>query len=307
MTVRGKYIASHDGQEIFVRFWDQVEKPVGIIQIIHGMAEHSGRYDEFAHYLNQAGFIVCADDHRGHGESVEEEVFGYVGENGFNNIVQDEKYITDLLKEMHDGLPIFIFAHSFGSFIGQEYMIRFSHEIDGVILSGSAKQDGLDVKVGRIVANIQNRLFDNKKEAKLIDKLSFGSYNKKIENQETKFDWLTRDAEVVEEYIKDEFCNFISPINFYYELFNAFHSLYLPDRLQDISKELPLLIVSGDMDPVGHYGRAVEALFQLYEDLEIKNVELKLFPGGRHELVNETNKNEVFSYLVNWLQQQYFS
>src|SRR5699024_7824475 len=255
---RSKFIKGQNDKKIFLRIWDNVEVPIGVVQIIHGMAEHSKRYDEFAHFLNHKGYIVYADDHRGHGYSLEDgEVFGYIGVDGFNHIVEDEKIISDLIKKKHEKLPLYIFSHSFGSFIGQEYIIRYSNNIDGIILSGSAKQGGIDVKAGSVLASIQNKIFNNKSEAKLIDKLSFGSFNKGIDNRTTKFDWLTRDQHTVEEYIADEFCGFISPINFYYYLFKGFKDLYKPSRLDRISKELPILVIAGDRDPVGEYGESV--------------------------------------------------
>ena len=302
MNYKTTYISSHDGQKIFLRIWDHVEKPIGIVQIIHGMAEHSGRYELFAHFLNKKGYIVYADDHRGHGHSLTpEEVFGYIGEDGFQNIVKDEQLISELIIKKYPKLPLFIFAHSFGSFIGQEYIILNSEKIDGIILSGSAKQNGLDIKMGRILATIQNVVLDNKKEAKLIDQLSFGAFNKKFKNQQPTSSWLTRDPQVLEQYKKDELSGFVSSINFYYELFHAFKSLYQNKRLEKIEKDLPLLIISGDMDPVGKYGAAVQALFEQYEQLDLENITLKLFKDARHELVNEVNNQDVFSYVNNWL------
>lgn len=297
-----QWVIGADGKKIFLRIWDKVDQPRGVVQIFHGMAEHSKRYDEFAHFLNSQGFIVYADDHRGHGYSCAEgEVLGYIGEDGFNHIVLDEKKISDLIKEKYTELPLYIFSHSFGSFIGQEYIIRYSQNIDGIILSGSAKQDGLDVKAARVLASIQNKLFPSQAEATLIDRLSFGSFNNRIENHQTKFDWLNRDQQEVEKYIEDDFCGFVSPINFYYHLFNGFKGLYQSDRLAAISKDLAILVVSGDKDPVGKYGESVKALYQQYQDLGIKNTTLKLFQNGRHELVNETNKEEFFQYISNWL------
>lgn len=297
-----EFIKARNEKDIFVRIWDNVKNPIGIVQIIHGMAEHSARYDDFAHFLNNRGYIVYADDHRGHGYSLgKEEVLGYIGHDGFNNIVEDEKIISELIGKKYQGLPLYIFAHSFGSFIGQEYIIRYSKEINGIILSGSAKQNGMDVRAGSILASIQNMIFDSKLEAKLIDKLSFGSFNKKVENQHTKFDWLSRDNNEVEKYIGDELCGFISPINFYYNLFKAFKELYKIHRLKDISKTLPILLLSGDMDPVGKYGKSVRKLYNQYRDLDMINISIKLFEGKRHELLNEINKEEVFIYIYNWL------
>ncbi len=299
---KDQFVKGIDGRDIFLRIWDQVEKPLAMVQIFHGMAEHSLRYNDFALFLNKKGLIVYANDHRGHGYSQGEDVLGYTGQNGFNNIVEDGKLISDLMKKAYPSLPLFIFAHSFGSFVGQEYIIRYSKEINGIILSGSAKQDGLDVKGGRLLASLQNKIFDDKAEANLLDNLSFGSYNNRIEKRRTKFDFLSRDDKEVYKYILDDLSGYISPINFYYNLFSGFRGLYKQNRLAKISKGLPILILSGAMDPVGKYGASVKALYKNYQALNIDNVQLKLFEGCRHELVNEINKDEVYDFIWSWLE-----
>lgn len=298
----GKFIVCNDGAKIFLRIWDEVQAPIGIVQIFHGMAEHSGRYDDFAKFLNLKGFIVYADDHRGHGLSVgEKNVLAYVGEDGFNNIVEDERNILEIIRKSYKDLPLYIFAHSFGSFIGQEFIIRYSNVIQGIILSGSAKQDGIEIKFAKLLANLQNFLFDNSKPAKLLDKLSFGSYNDKVENKTSKFDWLSRDKNEVNKYIEDDLSGYVSPIDFYYNLFHGFKDLYKRDRLSKINKELPILIISGDMDPVGKYGDSVKRLYDTYKDLNIEDLSLKLFQNGRHELLNEINRLDVYDYIYKWI------
>lgn len=296
------FIDGVDSNKVFLRIWDNVENPKGIVQVIHGMAEHSERYIDFAQYLNKEGYIVCADDHRGHGKSAKHEgEFGYLGENGFDKVVEEENIITEFMKKEYPKLPVNIFAHSFGSFVGQEYITRYSNNINSIVLSGSAKQDGLDIKLGYMVASMQRKLFDDKSKAKLIDKLSFGSFNKKVNNPQNKFAWLTRDEEEVEKYCKDELCGFISTINFYYNLFGGLKKLYNEEKLQNINKKLPILVLAGDKDPVGKYGKSILDLHKQYKDLGISKAEVKLFEDGRHELLNETNKFEVYEYVGEWL------
>lgn len=302
-TYRESFIKGIDEAKIYLRIWGNVTKPKGIIQIFHGMAEHSIRYNDFANFFNEKGYIVYANDHRGHGNTADaEKASGYLEENGFYNIVEDEKIISDLAKQEHSNLPLFIFAHSFGSFIGQEYIIRYSDNIDGIILSGSSKQDGLDVKAAYVLASIQNKFFDNTKEARLIDKLSFGSYGNRIKNKRTRFDWLSRDEKIVDDYINDQLCGYIAPIDFYYNMFKGFKKLYKPYRLNNILKTLPILIASGDMDPVGKYGNSVRRLYKQYKDLGIENVTLRLFKDHRHEIINEINREEVYDYIYSWIE-----
>ncbi len=290
--------------KVFLRIWDQVENPKAVVQIFHGMAEHSERYDSFAKYLNSKGLIVYADDHRGHGFSVKEgSVQGYIGEDGFNKIVEDEKEISDLIRKTHKDLPIYIFAHSFGSFLGQEYIIRHSDEIEGIILSGSCKQDGFDLKMARLLASIQSLFLKESSQAKLIDKLSFGAYNSKVKDKTSDFDWLSRDKKEVDKYIEDERCGFVSPINFYKHMFDGLSQLYKKEKLDKINKDLAILVLSGDEDPVGKYGKGVKRLHRQYVDLGIENSKIKLYKEGRHELLNEKNKEEVYEYLYNWLKE----
>lgn len=296
------FIEGNGGKRIFLRVWDNITNAKGVVQIIHGMAEHSERYSDFAKYLNGQGYIVYADDHRGHGRTVEgEDKCGYLGEDGFNDIVEDENIITEYIKKEYPEIPVYIFAHSFGSFIGQEYITRYSKNINGIILSGSAKQDGIDVRLATILAKLQRAIFDEKKEAKLIDKMSFGSYNNKVEKPQNKFAWLTRDTKEVDKYIEDELCGFVSSINFYYNFFNGLNKLYDMEKLKRINKDLKILVISGDKDPVGKYGKSVEKLYKQYVDLGIKEASLKLYKDGRHELLNETNKEEIYSYIGKWI------
>ncbi len=298
-----KYISGKNNKDIYLRIWDDVKEPRGVIQILHGMAEHSQRYSSFARFLNEKGFIVYGNDHRGHGKTLKDvETPGYLGENGFYNIVEDAKIISDLIKKEYANLPLFIFAHSFGSFIAQEYVTHYSKEINGIILSGSAKQDGLDVKAAYLLARLQNKIFDNTKEAKLIDYLSFGSYSKRIKEKRTKFDWLSQDEKIVNGYVEDRLCGYISPINFYYNFFGGLKNLYKSEKLERISKSLPILIISGDMDPVGKYGHLVRKLYKQYIDLNMENVILKLIEGGRHEILNERNKEVSYDYILKWIE-----
>lgn len=298
---RENFIKGKDGQEVFLRIWDKVSEPKAVLQIFHGMAEHSGRYEVFAEFLNNKGIIVYADDHRGHGRTAENNgQLGYLGEHGFYNVVEDEHIITKHIKEIHKELPIFIFAHSFGSFIGQEYITRYSKEITAIILSGSAKNHGVDIEAGLLVSSIQNKFCDNRKEAKFIDNFAFGGFNKNIENPPTKVAWLTRDEEEQKKYLEDKYCAFVPTIDFYKNLFDGFSKLYEKDKLEKINKELPILILSGDKDPVGKQGESVKSLYEQYKNLNIERVDIKLFVDARHELLNEINKEEVFDYIYDW-------
>lgn len=299
--VKREMFLNINNEEIFINIWEDVKNPKGIVQIFHGMAEHSTRYDHFARFLNQNGYVVVADDHRGHGKTGEKKTLGYLHEDGFNNIVLDEKYISDFIKKEYKYLPLIILGHSFGSFIAQEYLIRYSREIDGIIFSGSAKNDGLDIKAGYLVATMQKQLCDDRKQAKFIDKLAFGGFNNSVKNPKTKFDWLSRDGEQVQKYIDDKYCAFVPSINFYYHLFGGLLKLYKEDRIKEIRKNIDILVTSGDRDPVGKHGRSVKRLYMQYESLGIEKTKLKLYEEGRHEMLNEINKEEVYKDILEFI------
>jgi alpha-beta hydrolase superfamily lysophospholipase len=302
-----------DQKSIHTYMWNDVEKPKAVLQIFHGMAEHAGRYAEFAGFLNKRGYIVYADDHRGHGKTAgissstdagaSDGVpvdLGYVGKDGFSMIVEDEHVLHGIIKEKHTGLPVFVLAHSFGSFLGQEYIIRYGGEIAGAMLSGSAMKKGADVKAGRVLSSVMMLLGGKKKNA-LIDRLGFKEANARIANPRTTADWLSRDEAVVDKYMNDPCCGKVATTNFYYCLFKGLSGLYKSKRLVKIPKELPIYILSGDNDPIGSYGTSTAKLYEMYRELGIKDVGLKLFEGCRHEILNETNRQEVYEEMADWL------
>lgn len=298
----GIWLKAKDGKEIFLYCWDNVSEPKAVIQIFHGMAEHAGRYRRFADYLNSKGFIVYGDDHRGHGKTAKTiEELGIIGEDGFNRIVEDEHTIKEWINKKYPNLPIIVFAHSFGSFIGQEYILRYGKELSGIILCGSAARNKAEIFSGRLVTSIEKKIFGESKKSKLLDYLSFSNCNKKISNSKSKFDWLSRDINEVKKYEEDQLCGKVFSTGFYYHLFRAFSKLYNKERLSQIPKDLPIFIISGSGDPIGEYGKLVNNLHNKYLDNQIKYVKLKLYPEARHELLNETNRQEVYDDISQWV------
>ena len=303
--MKSYFIKSHDGKKIFICVWDNVQNPKGVVQIVHGMGEHIRRYTNIANYLNSKGFIVYGDDHRGHGETAGGiDKIGYIGKDGFNKIVEDEKYITDMIKNKYPNLPDFICGHSFGSFISQEYLNRYSNNIDGVILCGSALQKGLGPIIGRVVSTTQILFGLGKKQAYFITSVTENLFNKKINdkgNSNGDF-WLTSDEEEIKKLRNDKFCNHTLTINFYYYMFKGFKTLYRSDKNRNIRKDIPMLLIAGKEDPVGKYGEAVKELAAYYKGLCLNNVSLKIYDGKKHELFNELDREEIYNDLNNWLQ-----
>lgn len=301
---REELILSRDRSDLYTYVWNNVDNPRGIVHIFHGMVEHSERYNDFAIYLNSKGYIVIASDHRGHGKTSKSNEMGYIGDNGFKAIVLDKKFISDYIVDRYKDIPLFILGHSFGSFIAQEYLINYSNDVQGIIFSGSAKNDGIDIDLGYLVSRIQSLFIDDRKPAKLIDKMAFGGFNRSVKSSKTKFDWLSRDENQVRRYIDDEKCSFVPSINFYKNLFKGLRGLYKSDRLSSIRTNIPILVISGDRDPVGKFGKSVKRLSSQYEGLGIIDTTLKLYEGGRHELLNEINKDEVYEYIYRWIESR---
>ena len=289
-------IISFDGADIACYMWDQAESPIGVVQIAHGMGEHCGRYDDFASFLNKNGFIVIAEDHRGHGKTCGYDNRGIVEGDSYNDTVSDMIALTGYAEKKFK-LPIVLVGHSYGSFLTQAYIERNGDALAGAILSGSAYMNTAQVAFGRVVAKLQNAIFGGKKPAKLIGKLSFGAYDRQFKEEKQPFAWLTRDKEVVKKYIADEFCGaaFDMSIAFQKSFFYGLKTVYQPASLAKIPKTLPIFIASGDKDPVGGSGALVTKLYEQYKSLGISDLDVKLYPEARHEILNEINKEEVYA------------
>lgn len=297
-----------DGKGIATYVWNNVEHIHGVVQIFHGMAEHAQRYDHFARFLNSNGFIVYANDHRGHGKTAEDMGrTGIICKDGFHLIVEDEYILFKIITQKYSDLPVFILGHSFGSFVAQEFITLHGSEIAGVILTGSALQSGMDVTLGRILASLQRKIFGEDKKSYLIDKLAFGTYNKKIPNAQYKFSWLSTDEAEVVKYEKDPLCGEVFSIGFYYYFFRGLKNLYLQKKLVSIPHKLPVYILSGEEDPVGYYGKRVQKLYDLYRKYGLENIQMKLYPGKRHEILNEADRLEVYNDILVWIDRGRFS
>lgn len=287
---------SFDDTEIAYYTWNQVENPVGVVQIAHGMGEHCGRYNDFASFLNKNGYIVIAEDHRGHGKTCGYDNRGIVEGDSYNDTISDMIALTNMSVKKYK-LPIVLIGHSYGSFLSQGYIERNGDALAGVILSGSAYMNTFLVGLGRVIATVQNFIFGGKKPAKLIGKLSFGAYDKQFKEENQPFAWLTRDKEVVKKYIEDEFCGaaFDMSIGFQKSFMCGMKTINKPEALAAIPKELPIFIASGDKDPVGGNGELVTRLYEEYKNLGLTDLNIKLYPDARHEILNEINKDEVYA------------
>lgn len=297
------WITMEDGVEVYVKKWYTAEKPTAILQLSHGMVEHINRYKTFAQYLVDQGIFVYGHDHRGHGKTGDKQgLLGYFSaEDGFAKTVKDLHVITENIKQEHPNTPLFLFGHSMGSFIARNYIQRYSKAIDGIILSGTGYFPVVTSRVGKQVA----AMLPPKEASGLMNSLAFGSYNKKIKDKSTKFDWLSRDKSAVDMYIADPYTGYIPTASFFYDLMSGLIKMNNKKLNQSIRNQLPMLLLSGDADPVGNYGQGVWKTAHLYEqEARLEDITVMLFTDGRHELLNEINKDEVFSTINQWIQKR---
>lgn len=297
-----KFKAS-DEQEIFAYNWRPENEVKGIVQIAHGMAEASYRYKKFAKELVDEDYIVYANDHRGHGNTAASiEEVGYIGSDGFNRMVKDMKEFTDFIRDKEgEDLPLFLFGHSMGSFLSQRYISLYGNSIQGVILSGTSGNQGPIINIGIRIAEKEVAKEGPKAKSPRLNDLSFGNYNKKFEPTRTDFDWLSRDEKEVDKYIEDPYCGGIFTTSFYYDFFRGLKENFKRNNLEKIPKNLPIYIFAGDKDPVGNMGKGVLKLVRTYKKLGIKDLEYKLYKDGRHEMLNEINRDEVIENVIEWL------
>lgn len=277
--------------------------PFCIVQISHGMCEYMGRYEDFAAFLAASGFVVCGNDHLGHGSSVAgPEDYGFFGKNGRRAALQDLYTMNRLAREAYPGLPLVLLGHSMGSFFARQYAAQWPATIDGLIISGTGGPNPL-APVGIALAGLLQKLKGPRHRSPLLQSMAFGTYLKKIENPRTPYDWISRDEEIVKAYAADPKCTFLFTANGFHELFSALRDVSSPAWAQKLSKTTPVLVFAGEADPVGNYGEGVQTVYRWLQDAGIQQTALILYPGGRHEMLNETNRAVVYADVLAFLQQ----
>jgi alpha-beta hydrolase superfamily lysophospholipase len=294
-----------DGIDIFTYRWvpDTGSSIKAVVQIAHGMAEHAGRYGRFAAVLNAKGYAVYANDHRGHGRTAgdPDEVGYFADRDGWFKVADDLVQLTGIIRQNHPGTPVFLLGHSMGSFLVRTVITRDAGDIAGAVLSGTGGDPGLLGKVGLVIARAVAALKGRRHPSRLLNALSFGGFNKAFAPARTEFDWLSRDGAEVDRYIADPFCGAVFSAGFFVDLLGGMAFLQRPENIARIPKELPIYLFSGAADPVGHRTRGVRQVAEAYRRAGIRDVTLRFYEGGRHEMLNETNRREVFDDTIAWL------
>lgn len=301
-TFKGK-----EDLDIYTYKWEDesIKAPKAIVQIAHGMAETAQRYEVFAKELTKNGYIVYINDHRGHGKTAKivENIGHLAEEEGFRCLVEDMNTLTSIIKKENKDLPIYLFGHSMGSFASQRYIMDYSDNLSGLILCGSNGQQGIILNFAHLIINYEIKKHGRNSRSNKINDLIFGGESIR-RNKNTKFDWLSRDKEQVEKYINDPFCGVVCTCGFFYDLVQGLKEIEDKENLKKIPLDIPIYIISGDKDPIGKNGKGVLRLRDRYINLGVKDVTCKLYKDGRHELLNEINKEEVFEDIICWLNKK---
>lgn len=285
--------------------WEPEGSPRGVVQIVHGIAEYSARYDEIADYLTKNGFVVVADDHMGHGGSITEDTVQGYFYGGWLKAVDDTMSLYEKTKSEYPDAPYFIYGHSMGSFMTRTILYRYCDAgFAGALISGTGWQPKIVLKLGLAVCKMQAKKLGDSATSETVNKLMFGGYTKGYENPRTELDWLSRDEAVVDKYIADPLCGFDATIGLSAAMLSGMQMNEDKKNLAKMPKELPVLIFSGDMDPVGTNGKGVRQTYEAFKAAGMKNVSMKLYPQGRHEMHNELNKDEVYRDILAFLEKQ---
>lgn len=282
MTASEPFISPADDLEIATYAWTEAESPRGVVQVAHGLAEHAQRYGRFARALNEAGYLVFATDHRGHGRTITGAP-GDFGEVGFPALAADVAAYGGSLGREHPDLPLFLLGHSMGSFAAQHVVLEHADQYAGVVLSGSTALDVLAAGM-----------------AQSEEPAGLEAFNAGFEHR-TGYEWLSRDEAEVDAYVADPLCGFDLPEATVPALFGGADRLADPEVLAGIRSDLPLLIASGEADPLAGGGQLVEELGRRYREAGLGDVTVIVYPGARHEILNETNRDEVTRDVIGWL------
>lgn len=286
--------------------WIPEGKICCILQIVHGMAEYVERYEELAEYFAEKGIMVTGEDHLGHGKSVPENgTYGYFCEQDPGTVVvRDVHRLKKMNQEEYPGIPYVILGHSMGSFILRNYLFRYGNGIQGAIVCGTGSQPQALVKLCLGIEWIQRLFLGSRHVAKMIDRMAFGAYNKKIPNPKTSYDWLCTDEKVVQKYVDDPLCGFTFTLNGFRTLFTLLNRLNQEENLKQMPKELPVLFIAGGADPVGNYGNGVRKAQGDFQKVGMERTSLKIYEKERHEILNEPIRHEIYEDIYSWLMER---
>lgn len=295
-------LLSCDGKsKLHLVLWEPEGEVKGIVQISHGMIEYIERYDTFARFLNKHGYVVIGNDHLGHGKTaINQDYLGYFSESEMSRMVVDDlKQVTDYICHLYPNQPCFLFGHSMGSFMARRYIMTYGNNLSGAILCGSGSQPKTLLVIASFMTKCMAKLKGVFHRSTLLKHLFFMGYDKQEKN-----DWLSQDKAVVDKYNQDPLCTYDFTINGYQTLLEVLTFIQNKKHIAKIPSKLPIFLIAGTDDPVGHYGKDIPNIYKTYTSLGLKDVTYKLYPKCRHELVNEVNQDEIFEDISMWLESK---
>ncbi len=292
-----------DGMKLALHRWLPDDRPVGLIQIAHGMMEFAQRYDSFAERAVGLGYAVIANDARGHGMTAGTlESLGRLGEGDtFSRCVEDLYEITQYARDAWPAIPVILFGHSWGSFLAQMYIERHGAALSACILSGTRGPDPLEVFGGRTLAGLLGALGRGNTRSRLLFNLSFRPCNARVPNPQSPNAWLSSDGEAVALYDASPWCGFLPTVRFWDFLMTGLSAIHKRAAFEAIPKNLPVLLFAGSDDPIGKYGKTIDKLVMAYRDAGMTDVERKTYGGARHETLNDSCRDRVMSDLFAWI------
>lgn len=297
------YYPSQGGGQIHACRWMPEGQPRAVLQIVHGIAEVIERYDDFANFLTNHGFLVVAEDHMGHGGSVN-ETLGYF-EGGWFTAVADSYQLLADTRKAYPMLPYVLFGHSMGSFMARTILCRYPDSgICAAVICGTGWQPAFALPGAIKLVEAVCKMDGERNPSPKLEKLVFGSYNKRVEHPRTAYDWLTRDAGIVDAYIAHPLCGFVPTAGLLRDMMKGIRYIESPENLVAMDKDLPVFFIAGGDDPVGSYGKGVRKAAGAFEKAGMKDVSTRIFPLCRHEILNEINKGEVYADVLKWIESR---
>ncbi|MEA4965677.1 MAG: alpha/beta hydrolase [Oscillospiraceae bacterium] len=297
------YLDSAGKGKIFCRVWEPQGEVRAVLQIVHGVAEHTERYDDFARFLNQKGILVAAEDHMGHGKSLGEgDVQGFFF-GGWEAAVADSRQLQERLQKEYPDVPCFLLGHSMGSFMVRTMLISYPDSgIRGAIVSGTGWQPTAALKLGARLCGSEAKKRGEQAVSPLINKMVFGGYNRHFQPVRTPHDWICTDEAVVDRYEADPLCGFDATVGLSRDMFSGIRRIQNPENLKKMQKDLPVWFFSGSLDPVGNRGKGVRKTVEAFRRAGMRDVSVTLYEGYRHEMLNERNKTQVYADVLRFLE-----
>ena len=300
LTAARQSLEAEDGRKILVDIWNP-SQPKALVHIFHGLGEHPARYERFASHCNGLGFAVAAHNHRGHGENCSDDELGHYDDNdGWDKLISDAVLVQENLTRQIPGVPVVLFGHSMGSYVAQSFLMRGHGSVSALALSATSFNSRQQLRIGHWIAAFEVMRGDKRNKSALLNKMGFGEFNKPFRPNRTEFDWLSRDENEVDKYVSDPLCGADSSSRLWFDLTGGLLEVSSLKALRGIPVELPVLITGGSDDPVGGQ-KGLTLLAKKYKESRHANTTLKIYAKGRHEMLNETNRDEFSQDLTRWM------